>query len=533
MEIKNLIKNNTILIIQSFLIILWLYLIIFNYITINRLIIFFLILLYIYIYKKLIERIKLTKPIENVNKLILLIYIDRIKLWIIYLIVYIYIWLFDILELANENKIIKIIIQLIKSIIINPVLSIIYKIYKLLYIWMSTSLKTILINRIYGIIFSVLIFIPLLNVLLINNWLYIYILIILISILDDSKLKLKKHQDKVIVYYILYIIELLNFNKDIWLILEYRSRVSIFAILIKKGIKEIKDRNNKINKYVFEINTIYQNILIDSKDGLSEKSIIDYNSKLKDIKITKMRESFVSIYRYVSFFGVFYISLSSELDYILFLRFSNIIYYKLQKFYILSIEDLKKLDILENLLYKLMKLILFYLWNVSKVLGENELDILNDFIISDEYVYYNLTYNLNKFISDEKLKEINKIIKNKDFYIQKEYYEQLYLYISISKFFYSENRGINYNKYKYINEFIDIYKNDIKILDSEQCRELQGLRTVDHLEEEIYVGLDKYRNKLIEEWKEQSVDLLIDNFYDKNNKNLNEFNTYVKSRLNK
>jgi hypothetical protein len=212
-----------------------------------------------------------------------------------------------------------------------------------------------------------------------------------------------------------------------------------------------------------------------------------------------MRESFVSIYRYVSFFGVFYISLSSELDYILFLRFSNIIYYKLQKFYILSIEDLKKLDILENLLYKLMKLILFYLWNVSKVLGENELDILNDFIISDEYVYYNLTYNLNKFISDEKLKEINKIIKNKDFYIQKEYYEQLYLYISISKFFYSENRGINYNKYKYINEFIDIYKNDIKILDSEQCRELQGLRTVDHLEEEIYVGLDKYRNKLIEE----------------------------------
>jgi hypothetical protein len=263
-----------------------------------------------------------------------------------------------------------------------------------------------------------------------------------------------------------------------------------------------------------------------------KKIIIDYDSKLIDIKIIKMRELFVLIYHYVSFFGVFYISLSSELDYILFLRFSNIVYYKLQKFYILSIEDLKKLDILENLLYKLMKLILFYLWNVSKVLGENELDIFNDFVISNEYVYYNLTYNLNKFTSDEKLKEINKIIKNKDFYIQKEYYEQLYLYISISKFFYNGNKRINYNKYKYINEFIDIYKNDIKILDIEECRELQGLRTVDYLEEGIYVELDKIRNKLIEEWKEQSKDLSINNFYEKNNKNLNKFNTYVKSRLN-
>jgi hypothetical protein len=99
-------------------------------------------------------------------------------------------------------------------------------------------------------------------------------------------------------------------------------------------------------------------------------------------------------------------------------------------------------------------------------------------------------------------------------------------------FLYSGNKGLNYNKHKYINEFIDVCKNDIKILDSGECRELQSLRTVDYLEEEIYVELDKIRNRLIEEWKEQSVDLSIDNFYDKNNKNLNEFNNYVKLRLN-
>jgi hypothetical protein len=99
-------------------------------------------------------------------------------------------------------------------------------------------------------------------------------------------------------------------------------------------------------------------------------------------------------------------------------------------------------------------------------------------------------------------------------------------------FLYSGNKGLNYNKRKYINEFIDVCKNDIKILDSGECRELQSLRTIDYLEEEIYAELDKIRNRLIEEWKEQSVDLSIDNFYEKNNKNLNEFNNYVKLRLN-
>ena len=108
------------------------------------------------------------KSIKNINILILLIYIDRMKLWIIHIIIYLYIWLFDILEWTNENKKIKGMIQIFKSIIINPILLIIYKFYYLLYIWMSTPLKIILVNRIYGIIFSVLIFMPLLNI-YINN----------------------------------------------------------------------------------------------------------------------------------------------------------------------------------------------------------------------------------------------------------------------------------------------------------------------------------------------------------------------------
>ena len=49
-------------------------------------------------------------------------------------------------------------------------------------------------------------------------------------------------------------------------------------ILIKNGIKEIKDRNNKINKYAFEINIIYKNALIGSQKEMLEKLIIDYDS---------------------------------------------------------------------------------------------------------------------------------------------------------------------------------------------------------------------------------------------------------------
>jgi hypothetical protein len=119
-------------------------------------------------------------------------------------------------------------------------------------------------------------------------------------------LKFRKYREKKLIYNIFYIIELLNFNKDLKLILEYRSRASIFAILIKKGIKEIKDRDNKINKYAFEINIIYKNALIGSQNEILEKIIIDYNSKLIDIKIIKTRESFVLVDNYFSFFGIFY-----------------------------------------------------------------------------------------------------------------------------------------------------------------------------------------------------------------------------------
>lgn len=111
--------------------------------------------------------VKSIQPIKNINLIILLINIDKIKLIFINLIIYLYIWLFDLLELSNDNKLIKLLELILKSLIINPLLMIIHKYYYILYIWVSWSFKNIFVNRLfvnrlYGMILVVLIFSPIL-----------------------------------------------------------------------------------------------------------------------------------------------------------------------------------------------------------------------------------------------------------------------------------------------------------------------------------------------------------------------------------
>jgi hypothetical protein len=93
--------------------------------------------------------------------------------------------------------------------------------------------------------------------------------------------------------YLAYGISLLRLNKDLLFILEYRNKVSICAILIKKGIDSITDRNSSINKYVYYINIVYVNMLLISvsvADGFSfGKKVIDYDNYLISAKISKVR----------------------------------------------------------------------------------------------------------------------------------------------------------------------------------------------------------------------------------------------------
>ena len=73
-----------------------------------------------------------------------------------------------------------------------------------------------------------------------------------------------------------------------------------------------------------------------------EKLIIDYDSELKNIKIIKMRESFVLVNNYFSFFRTFCLNWVFELDLISY-NLSHVIYCRLQKFYILNIEKIRNI----------------------------------------------------------------------------------------------------------------------------------------------------------------------------------------------
>jgi hypothetical protein len=208
-------------------------------------------------------------------------------------------------------------------------------------------------------ILVVLIFSPLLRsiyILLGSNLLNVYILIVIMSILDDNRQKLKNYK---IFNFILSLIGLLRLNKDLSFILEYRNKASILVIVIKKSVNIITDRKSIINNYAFQLNEIYSSILLRSRDNVfSDKSIIDYEDELKEGKVIKMKESIVGSHR--PLFRSYYLEIIHKFDDNLD-KLALIRYYKIQNIYKVTKEDLIKLKKIEEIVYLLIKLILFYL----------------------------------------------------------------------------------------------------------------------------------------------------------------------------
>jgi hypothetical protein len=208
-------------------------------------------------------------------------------------------------------------------------------------------------------ILVVLIFSPLLRsiyILLGSNLLNVYILIVIISILDDNRHKLKNYR---FFKFILNFIGLLRLNKDLTFILGYRNKVSTLVIIIKKSVNVIEGRKSKINNYAFQLNDLYSNILFRSIGNLYlNKSIINYKDRLEYGKVVVMKESIVK--EYSSLFRFYYLKIIHKFDDNLD-KLAMIRYYKLQKIYKVKKEDLIKLKKIEEIIYLLIKLILFYL----------------------------------------------------------------------------------------------------------------------------------------------------------------------------
>jgi hypothetical protein len=211
---------------------------------------------------------------------------------------------------------------------------------------------------------------------------------VVISLLDDN---LKKLAEIKYAKYVAYGVSFLKLNKDLLFMLEYRNRVSICAILIKKGIGKITDRNSLLNRYAFSINFIYASLLLVGNVNCKEKEIVDYNNLLVNAKVTKIRERPVK--NYVSLFNYYCSSTLSKIEDSL-MWVGDLIYYsRYQQYYKLDAADLLRLEKLIEISYLFVKLMIFYLWNVLKLAGKSELEFLNYLIIPRELALYNLTFN--------------------------------------------------------------------------------------------------------------------------------------------
>jgi len=91
------------------------------------------------------------------------------------------------------------------------------------------------------------------------------------------------------------IIYLLKIIKNALWIIGYRNKVSIFAILIRKGASEIPSYKSELNKYAYEINRFYNSFLIGSYDPSILRFIIDYNALLKHYKISALNEPIIKV----------------------------------------------------------------------------------------------------------------------------------------------------------------------------------------------------------------------------------------------
>jgi hypothetical protein len=163
------------------------------------------------------------------------------------------------------------------------------------------------------------------------------------------------------------------------------------------------------------------------------------------------------------------------------------------------------------------------------LIGVSDFELLNYLKIPQEFYPYDLTFDVYKILKDENSIKIDKIINNSHFYVHRGFYEQTLLYAQVCEFSSYKNLGINSNQYEHINQYIDIFEDLISVI-SEERLSIMNYRP-DKWEEAVYSDLEKIKNRLVEEWKVQAEDLSIENFYEKNNKVLDELNAYVKNEI--
>lgn len=142
------------------------------------------------------------------------------------------------------------------------------------------------------------------------------------------------------------------------MIYDYRSSVSVFAILIKKQVNKLSGEEVGLGKYSLEINVIYRCVFTDTS---LIKSIIDYDVFIKEHKILKYRNHMVTLFlgEHDCLFHEFVFTLNARMR-STFLIMSDLKYFELQTYAEASFEDKFKMQKLQEYCYYLVKISLYF-----------------------------------------------------------------------------------------------------------------------------------------------------------------------------
>jgi len=138
-------------------------------------------------------------------------------------------------------------------------------------------------------------------------------------------------------------------------------------------------------------------------------------------------------------------------------------------------------------------------------------------------------------MSEDQFVKINKIIKNKDFIVYKDYYEQVYVY-SLLLFLNSVSLGVNYSiNTIHINSYIKIFKHNLESVTPEKV-----LLYREHIayfdfncNNEVIKYINNVKSRLKKEWEADcgNNEIVILNYYEKNVIPLNELKAYIKKEI--
>ncbi len=503
----------------------------YGYVTESRILIFSLIILLICLYKIIYKKVKNTDFLYNENLLYIILWVDYLKLSAINVLIFISIKIYALKAFSKNNKIIKKAILIFENLTINPFKILLYKFYYVLNIWNETSILEIFFKRIYGSLLGILIFSNIIGYvwyLLNYSWLNLYILLIVFNSVDEIVKSGLISKYKIFTY--LEWVTYLNFNKDLFKIIELRSDVSILVLYIQKSLQKsnLGIKKNKIKNFAFLIYLYFYK-------SFKNVKIIKLKTSVKQYKFNQFKISTNNNFK--TFFDNFFLYIVTSLEnYFELLAQIEYVKIKLKKDdqfkATFSAKELNQIKELKIFILLVIKMLLYYLWDFENF-NKNEYDFTS-LIIDTDFELFHLEYNWDFSTRTKYIKNSNKEIFSINDQFNKSFYEQFFLYANLLSIYKMTTISIDFENYNHIENYVEIFFNNLTLFNTKfeeyYKLDIDWERANDEdltIRDEVLANLNKYKDLFMEEWK-ISKNLPLDKV---NFKRLKELNDYINSNL--